>query len=108
MITISVKPPFLGFTAKRTPMISTDAVSYCTSAVGISDIIVPETTVSNRYVQEYMKRFYLKTAWIGIYATKHYPQWTIGNESQFIDLDCLNASFVTLVILNFNSKRSIL
>ena len=73
---------FLGFRAKRTPMILTDAVSYCTSAVGLGDIIVPNTTEANRDVQKYMKKLYLKTAWIGIFARKHDPQWTIGNESQ--------------------------
>ena len=65
-------------------MISTDAVSYCTNHVGLADIIVPKTTEANKDVQEYMKGLHLKTAWIGIYAKEHDPQWIIANESQFL------------------------
>ena len=72
---------FLGLIAKRKPMISADAVSYCISAMGSTDIIIPDSAEANRDVQKYMKELYLKTAWIGIFAISHDPKWIIANES---------------------------
>ena len=84
----------LDYTAKRTPEALNEALTNCSrsrykdGSVYVTEwITTPNCIGVNRYLQLYMLKEEIESAWIGIIAMNHTPRWIIEYEGQFFRLD---------------------